>query len=115
MSADLDCLEDLNPMGLEVDTKRSLFQDNYHRLIEGKGSNIDDEDRGVGVYAWLNAPILPSYRHLIERELRRDDRNTSVIADVVASSGETFTISVEYTYDTETVGIEINETGLVTT
>lgn len=115
MTSDLLWIDDLDPMGAEVDSKGALFQDNYHRMIEGKGSNIDDPDRGVGVFSWLNAPIEPSYRHLVERELLRDDRNETVTAQVTGADADTFKIETEYTYDGETVGIEVDGDGLVTT
>lgn len=81
MILDVVCFEDLDEYGAEItDPLESLKQDNYHRLVELPGSNIDDPGRGLGLVRLLNGKEsdLVSAGPRVEAELRKDPRNIEV-------------------------------------
>lgn len=114
---DLRCLDDLDDLAEEItDPFESLFQDNYHRLIDPPGSNLDDKNWGLGIKRFLSASTslsqrqeaavnLASLASRIEAELRKDDRNAEVRARVTptANRGE-YSITVVWVPDPDLVG-----------
>lgn len=85
--SELRCYEDLDSFGAETtDELEDLAQDLYHRLIEERGSNIDDPDRGLGIEDLLSGVLDPSLKYLVEHELRRDVRVEAVEATLTEGS-----------------------------
>lgn len=80
---DVRCFDDLDLFAAEItDPQEQLEQDNYHRMIEPPGSNIDDTERGLGLEDMLGGELDPSIGPVTEAELRKDTRNASVRATV---------------------------------
>jgi phage baseplate assembly protein W len=94
--AELRCYDDLDQFGAEtVDELEDLAQDLYHRLIEPRGSNLDDPDRGLGIEDALNGPLDPALKQRIEAELRKDVRVTAVAAAITEIETGSFRIEIE--------------------
>lgn len=76
MTAEIIGFDDLDPNMAETDDPRQqLAQDLYHRLIEERGSNPDDPDRGLGLPQRVNGTVNDDAleRDTVE-ELRKDRR-----------------------------------------
>jgi hypothetical protein len=84
---DLVGLDDLDPTMSETTSDlQNLLQDVYHILLETLGSNLDDQNRGVGVYQYLSGTSvqLTSLPGVIETQLGGDNRIDAVSATLAA-------------------------------
>lgn len=97
---DLRCYDDLDLFGAECeDALEELEQDNYHRLIEAPGSNLDDPDRGLGISDVLSGVADPSLGPRAEAELRKDDRNRAVRATVSSDTDGSYEMQIDVEAD----------------
>lgn len=94
---DVLCLEDLNEFGEETtDPLEILRQDVYHTLLERRGSNLDDLDRGLGLEDRLSGPIDPvALKADIENQLSLDDRVNAVQAKVTRLEEGSYRIAID--------------------
>jgi len=94
--ADIVCEYDLDPYGRELsNADQELWQDLLHRLIEDPGSNLDDGDRGVGVFSLLSSSTsLQHIAHAIESDFRKDARVQVVKATVGTAKAARITVEV---------------------
>lgn len=85
MSRDLRCFDDLDLFGKEVDDElEALEQDSIHRLIQMRGTNLDNLDSGEAVEQYLSGTDSPeTAKHLFEEEIQKDERVGSCTIDVV--------------------------------
>src|ERR1700690_795675 len=80
---------DLDPLGQETTSDlQNLMQDVQHVLQEDLGSNLDDPNRGVGIYNYLSGTNvdLQSLVGNIKSNLIDDPRIDSVDASAVAQT-----------------------------
>jgi phage baseplate assembly protein W len=111
---DLVGFDDLDQFGSETQSAlEELAQDLYHRLIETRGSNLDDPDRGLGIEDMLSGPYDPGLTQRIEAELRKDDRVDAVQATITELGDDgAFRIEIEVEANGETVGLALEPDGL---
>jgi phage baseplate assembly protein W len=106
MVADLRCFDDLDEFGAETTNElENLAQDLYHRLIEPRGSNLDDPDRGLGVEEMLSGEVDPGLKQRIEAELRKDERVTLVSATISEIEEGSFRIDIQIEADEDELGL----------
>lgn len=111
------CWDDLDAFGTELDDPLAeILQDAYHRLIETRGSNLDDPNRGYGLADKLSGGGLPgvvteTIRHGIEMELGNDDRVHSVSALVLETSPGEYRISIAIEVDEEKLSLILEGNG----
>lgn len=104
--ADLRGYDDLDAFGEEtVDELEDLEQDIYHRLIEPRGSNIDDPDRGLGIEDRLGGIVDPSLAQDIEDELRKDERVSNVSARVTELDSSRYQIDIQVAVNEEKLSL----------
>jgi hypothetical protein len=109
---DIVCWDDLDLYGAELDDPQAeLAQDLYHRLIEPRGSNLDDPDRGIGLDDALSGTYDPDLPRRIETEFRKDDRVAAVVATVTEISEGVFRVEIEIEADGELVPIVVESDG----
>ena len=95
---DLRWLDDLDPNGTETaDAGEELVQDLYHVIEEDRGSNLDDETRGLGVANRLSDVLPADFTTTVDRELMDDDRvNTATSTlGVDAQGNATLNVKIE--------------------
>jgi phage baseplate assembly protein W len=106
--AELRCFDDLDEFGAEtIDELEDLEQDLYHRLIEPRGSNLDDPDRGLGIEDMLSGAVDPGLKQRIEAELRKDERVTAVAASITEIETGSFRIDIEIEANEEELGLTL--------
>lgn len=74
-----------------ADAREELEQDVLHILVERKGSNLDDLNRGESIDEWLSAPdTSPPATGRVDEAIRRDRRVSRVATTVTdgTSAGE---------------------------
>ena len=107
--SELRCYEDLDSFGAETeDALEDLQQDLYHRLVEERGSNIDDRDRGLGIEDLLSGVLDPGLKYLVEHELRKDARVLAV--EAILSEGDaagTYRLDIKVQADEGELGITL--------
>jgi len=99
---DVICLEDLDAFGAEMDDPiAELEQDLYHGLLETRGSNLDDPNRGLGLEDALSGPLDPQLlAEAIEAHCTRDDRVDSVTVSMTqlspggGNAGDSYAIQI---------------------
>lgn len=104
------CFDDLDLFGRELDDPiEELRQDQYHRLIEPPGSNIDDVGRGLGVDEMLSGVFDPTVCRKIENELRKDNRVAAVVAEFTEADRATgtFAIDIRSELDGQALGLTL--------
>jgi len=90
------CFEDLDMFGKELDDPLAeLEQDLFHRLIEPRGSNPDDPDRGLGLNDALSGVVDASLKHRIEDEFLKDDRVSGCNATISSNGDNTYRIDID--------------------
>lgn len=106
--ADALCYDDLDEFGGELDDPlEELAQDLYHRIVEPYGSNIDDEDRGLGIEGRLSGVVDASLKTDIETELSKDDRVQAVRATISKTADGEYRIDIEIKANERTLGIAL--------
>jgi hypothetical protein len=86
---DILCGNDVDPLGQETTSDlQNLMQDIQHVLQQDLGSNLDDPNRGVGIYNYLSGTNidLQSLAGNIKSNLIDDPRIDSVSVNVQAQS-----------------------------
>lgn len=114
--AEIRCFEDMDQFGGEtVDELEDLTQDLYHRLIEPRGSNIDDPERGLGIEEMLSGAIDGSLKSKIEIELARDPRVVAVAAAITEIEAGSYRVAIDVAVDEGELGLvlDINPDGTV--
>lgn len=104
---DVVCFDDLDEFGAEItEPIEALKQDNYHRLVELPGSNIDDPGRGLGLVRLLNGKEsdLVSAGPRVEAELRKDPRNAEVRCRITPVAKGEYDIDIAIVPDPEQLG-----------
>lgn len=104
---DLDCYDDLDELGGELtDPLDVLEQDNFHRLIEPPGSNIDDPAAGLGLPLLVSGSSndIASLGPRIEGELLKDKRNQDVSALVLEVERGVYDITITIVPNAEELG-----------
>ena len=102
------CFDDASPFGVETsDELEELAQDLYHRLIEPRGSNIDDPDRGLGIEDMLSGEIDPGLKQRIEAELQKDERVTLAAASISEIEEGSFRIDIQVEADEDELGLTL--------
>lgn len=86
------CFDDLDEFGAEcADEDEEYEQDIVHRLIQRKGSNLDDVNAGESVFDYLSSTALKAdeqtMRLRFEAEALADPRTASASTKVTASDG----------------------------
>ncbi|MBX3218923.1 MAG: hypothetical protein KF795_00305 [Labilithrix sp.] len=105
---ELRCFDDASPFGAETaDELEELAQDLYHRLIEPRGANIDDPDRGLGIEDMLSGELDPSLTRRIEAELQKDERVTLVAATIAEIEEGSFRIDIQIEADDDELGLTL--------
>jgi hypothetical protein len=108
---DLVAWDDLDANASEcADPIQELRQDLYHRLIEAPGSNIDDPDRGFGIYQKLNKPMDVKTAKLIELEMQKDDRVDSCECTVTNTGSGTYKIEIDCVADGQEMNLTLATT-----
>lgn len=109
---DLVCADDLDLFGAETTSElENLIQDVQHVLLETLGSNLDDPDRGVGIFAYLSASTdkfagLPG---IIETQLLTDDRITQCVCTITQDgSTDTYNIVVQIAVDGNQINLSFS-------
>ena len=104
---EIRCFEDMDQFGAETaDELEDLIQDCYHRLIEPRGSNLDDPSRGLGLEDALSGPEDVALQAKIESELALDPRVTAVSATITKLETGSYRIQIA-------IGVNETELGLV--
>ena len=120
---DMVCELDCDPLGAETTSDlQSLIQDVMHILMEDLGSNLDDPNRGVGIYRYLSG-TQNDFRNLIatiESQLSSDPRIDSVSAQIQTNTVGIYpyTIVVNLGVNGSIIGLSFgwsSVTGLVNT
>ena len=100
---DLVCADDLDLFGSETTSElENLIQDVQHVILETLGSNLDDPQRGVGIFTYLSASAdkLLGLPGIIETQLIEDDRITQCLCTISPSTEEnTYNILVQIAVD----------------
>lgn len=97
---DIRLFDDLDLFGAETaDALEELDQDNYHRLITGRGRNPDDPDGGIGLIDMLSGEYDPSIPSFIEAELRKDTRNLAVAVTVTNIEDGVYAVQIDIQAD----------------
>ena len=108
---DLDCFDDMTAFADELnDPLAELEQDLWHRLIEEPGSNIDDPDRGFGLFSRLSGVYDPATPQLIEAEMRKDDRVVAARCTVAELEDGVFRVDIQIETDAGDVAVTANVT-----
>lgn len=95
MTIEIRAFDDVDRFGAETeDELENLEQDLFHRLIEPRGSNIDDPDRGLGLEDMLSGPVDSRLKKKIEVELLKDERVTAVTAEITEIEEGSFRIEI---------------------
>lgn len=103
---ELACYSDMDRFGSETaNALEDLAQDLFHRLIEPRGSNLDDPDRGLGIEDALNGVVDSNLKLQIEAELRKDERVTAVSASITEIETGSFRIEIDIEADEEELGL----------
>lgn len=103
---EIRCYADVDRFGAEtLDELEDLEQDLYHRLIEQRGSNLDDPDRGLGIEDMLSGTVESTWKTKIEAELRKDERVTAVAATITQIDTSIFRIEIQVEADEEELGL----------
>jgi len=118
---DLLCSPDVDPLGQETTSDlQNLIQDVFHVLQEALGSNLDDPNRGVGLYRWLSGTNvdLAALVSTIDSQLQDDPRLDSVSSQIVQEVGSIYpwTIYVNLGVNGAIIGLSFgwsSSTGLV--
>lgn len=90
---DLLAGDDVDPLGQETTSDlQNLVQDVIHVLVQDRGSNLDDPNRGVGLYNYLNGSSndLESLVGAIKSNLLDDPRIDSVDVEISAQTTGAF-------------------------
>lgn len=104
--------DDLDLFGRELDDPEAeLEQDLWHRLIEPKGSNPDDINRGIGLIDRIGGPVDANLARVIESDFLTDDRVASVVADIEQTGPGVYRIDITVNQDT-TLSAELSATGV---
>lgn len=111
MAQELLCIDDVDPYARELtDPLAELAQDLYHRLLETPGSNLDDEERGLGLEDMLSSPLRPNLAQLVQGECEKDDRVVkcrALVTEVQKGNGpSTVTIALTLTVDIDGLNVE---------
>lgn len=105
---EIRCFEDMDQFGAETrDELEDLAQDLYHRLIEPRGSNLDDPDRGLGIEERLSGPVDPTLPSDIERELAKDERVDRVSARITELEAGRFRVDIQVIADEQEIGLTL--------
>ena len=92
------------------DAREELEQDVLHILVERKGTNLDDLNRGESVDEWLSAPSTsPPATGRIDEAIRRDRRVARVTTTVTdgSNAGEKRIVLEIHTDDDELLAIDL--------
>lgn len=97
---EIRCYDDMDQFGGEtVDELEDLEQDLYHRLIEPRGSNLDDPERGLGIEDMLSGALDGTLKHKIEDELSKDPRVRGAAASITEIETGSFRIEIVVAVD----------------
>lgn len=94
---DLVCLQDLDPFAKETQSDlETLSQDVLHILLEVLGSNLDDQDRGLGVVTLLSGTQtnLAAVSSDAATQLTKDPRIDSATVNITQTNTEAFTLQI---------------------
>lgn len=105
---DLRCYVDLDLFAAECDDPlEELEQDNFHRIVEAPGSNLDDPDRGLGISSVLSGVADRSLGPRAEAELLKDPRNRAVRARVSSDGDGSYRMDLEVEADEGVVAMAV--------
>lgn len=102
--ADLVWLDDLDLYGSELDDPQAeIEQEVLHILGEVKGSNIDDPDRGEGLFDLLSGPGIDTgaLARRLTSTLNRIDGVESAVVEIAETSPGTYEVEVSLRPDDE--------------
>jgi phage baseplate assembly protein W len=103
---DLRAYDDLDAFAEEtIDELEDLEQDLAHRLIEPRGANLDDPDRGLGIEDRLGGVVDPTLAQDIEDEFRKDERVSAVSARVSELDAGKFSIEIQVAVNEEEINL----------
>ena len=112
------CLYDLDAYGRELNSPLDeLYQDLVHRLLETRGTNIDDPDRGVGLRDLLSAGYNPEngatqlIKAPIETDFRKDDRVQDVSASALVNLDGSIAVAIQVVANGTTMNIDVTFAG----
>lgn len=114
--AELRCFDDVDSFGAEtLDELEDLSQDLYHRLIERRGANLDDPDRGLGIEDMLSGTVSSELKNEIESELLKDPRVSLARASIASidDGGVRIEIAIEIEEDEINLVLESDASGNV--
>lgn len=95
---DLVLATDMDPLAVETTSEiENLAQDCYHWLICIPGGNLDNIDRGVGIYQYLSGTSdeLRSLPSAIEADFQKDARVVDCVASIQGQPNGAPLISVQ--------------------
>ena len=114
MLRDLRWYDDLDPACVDTsDESEMLEQDCYHVIVEDLGSNLQDENSGLGVENALSGQFDPGLAALAEQQLSADERVAGVEATITDDGAGTVTLDVAVQPDptqvdtSDTISLEI--------
>lgn len=101
---DLRCLYDLDLFGAECETPLEEYeQDVIHRVIQRKGTNLDDLNSGEAIGDFLSSQIDPEITAVrLEAEIRNDERTASVSVTIVQTTNGNEGTTVDVQIEAET-------------
>lgn len=108
---DVICSLDVDPFARETSSDlENLEQDCLHVLLQDRGSNLDDPDRGVGIEQLLSGTslTLPQVAKRIDQELVKDDRITSSTTSIVQEPDGSFTLTITIVVGAATLGLQFS-------
>lgn len=92
--------DDMDLFGADTtDDLEDLEQDVMHVLIQDRGSNLDDLDRGLNLDARLSSIEDPSLKRQAEVEVGKDDRVQVATASLVVDPDGTRRLDVTAQFD----------------
>jgi hypothetical protein len=103
-------LLDMDPYGREIDDPLAeLYQDLVHRLLETPGSNVADEDRGVGIVAALSSSTSATrIARIIELDFAKDPRVQTCAASLSPAGDDVYRIDIQVVCDEGQLGIKLD-------
>lgn len=106
---DVLCYDDLDLSGTDIDDPLvELEQDLVHRALEAPGSNIDDQERGLGLRDRLSGLEDPTIAQQTDAEFMKDDRVTTSRTAIAETQPGEYALESEIQVNGKTLKIDLD-------